>query len=772
MKRLLISLPVIILLAFVSMCFAADTVPSDIKQPGTQPQETSDLSSFDKCYTCHGKYNTTVEPTHNWRGSMMANAGRDPLFWAAFAIAEQDFDGAGDFCIRCHSVRGWLEGRFIPTDGSGLDAVDADGVECDFCHRLTNPDNSEHIGVQFFPYLANDFGDPVSDPSNVIGYYGSGMTSIWNEKGKLGLYTDASARHRYYQSLFHSDVDFCGTCHDVSNPAVGNLAPNSGTQSTADPVFADGTHGGPVDGKAAFNNLPYKYGIVQRTFSEYKASLLSKTLVTDYFTLPRDLRKGATEAAYENAWGAGNGGNYADGKLRYFSCQTCHMRPINAQGSNKEGVKIRKDLPLHDMTGGNYWMPDAITYLDGQGKLRLGGGLTNDQILAMNDGKTRARKQLSQAVSLSVTGNTLKVINLTGHKLVSGYPEGRRMWLNIKWYDESNNVLREDGEYGPMTVNIGGTPTQVDTILNLHDENTRIYESRYGITQDWATALLEFHPSDLALSYDRITGEPDLTLGQLAASLPGTQHETFHLVLNNTVVKDNRIPPYGMSYEEARERNVLPVPQNQYGGTPGGTYNYWDEVILDPPSGAAYATIDMLYQPTSWEYIQFLSLANNGQNTFLADQGVNMLDAWMNTGMAQPFIMATASWDSSPEPPPVVVVLDLLTTWSVDKNENLAIETGAFKPRDTVGIVARVIDYDDESFITGAQVFLMILDPDGNVEVYLQGFSDNSGTAVMKWQTDKNTAIGTHTVRVAAVIISDYWFLATASVITAQFNVQ
>ncbi|NIP65798.1 MAG: hypothetical protein GTN96_15405, partial [Gammaproteobacteria bacterium] len=60
---------------------------------------------------------------------------------------------------------------------------------------------------------------------------------------------------------------------------------------------------------------------------------------------------------------------------------------------------MRKDLPLHDMTGGNYWMPQAIQYLDSLGKLRLGGGLTSTQIAALNDGIPRAHKQLAQAAT-------------------------------------------------------------------------------------------------------------------------------------------------------------------------------------------------------------------------------------------------------------------------------------------------------------------------------------------------------------------------------------
>jgi hypothetical protein len=31
------------------------------------------------------------------------------------------------------------------------------------------------------------------------------------------------ATHQFLQSQFHRSVDFCGTCHDVSNPVVGDL---------------------------------------------------------------------------------------------------------------------------------------------------------------------------------------------------------------------------------------------------------------------------------------------------------------------------------------------------------------------------------------------------------------------------------------------------------------------------------------------------------------------------------------------------------------------
>jgi hypothetical protein len=201
----------------------------------------------------------------------------------------------------------------------------------------------------------------------------------------------------------------------------------------------------PVELKAAFNNPPYKYGIVERTFSEWKAGALDDMDVRNFPNLPADLQvqSGALNMAYQSALLAG--GTYEDGTVRTFSCQSCHMRPDIGEGCNKAGVLTRSDLPKHDLTGGNYWMWPLIQYQDREGTLRLGGGLTQLQIEAMDAGRQRGEDQLKMAASLEVTGNTVKVTNLTGHKLISGYPEGRRMWLNIKWYDANGTLVREDG---------------------------------------------------------------------------------------------------------------------------------------------------------------------------------------------------------------------------------------------------------------------------------------------------------------------------------------
>src|SRR4030042_1960532 len=118
---------------------------------GTQPPLAKALKPPSGC-GCHQNYDAinNLEPWDNWAGMMMAQSGRDPLFWASLDVANHDVTDAGDFCIRCHSPVGWLGGRSEPpggsTDGGGLlgilDGIDADfdGLTCHFCHRyMINP---------------------------------------------------------------------------------------------------------------------------------------------------------------------------------------------------------------------------------------------------------------------------------------------------------------------------------------------------------------------------------------------------------------------------------------------------------------------------------------------------------------------------------------------------------------------------------------------------------------------------------------------------------
>jgi hypothetical protein len=649
------------LVVFVSLVLAADTVPTDVEQPGTQPGEGPAISTNCSCH--YGTENPEIEPGYGWEGGMMSLAMKDPIFWATVAVAEQDFlpgadpatrGGVGDLCLRCHGPTGWRNGNSTPTDGSAYVRDEERSVECEHCHLMVNPDQPVNIPgtveAQTAPYEA-------FDPDTGEGYHGSGQYVLNDDGGtRLGPYAETSATHAFYQSAFIRSGEFCGTCHDVSNPAVGDLAHNNGAGIPLDSGFS-GVPGSPVDGKAAFNHMPYAYGVVERTYSEWKASALDDYRVDQYLSLPPDLQHptGALDLAFHRAFDVvppeanPNRPNYEDGTVRYFTCQTCHMAASTGVGCAKSGAPTRYDLARHDQTGGGYWMPDVVLYQRDNDMLRF-GDVAADQEAAMQAGKSRAAAWLTAAAALDVeqSANDLhvRITNLTGHKLLSGYPEGRRMWMNVKWFDAGGLLVGEEGAYGPIgrTVDdLAGTPHEVESLLDL--EHTIVFQAEPGMDQEWAAQLLALgYDPQLPVNYDRMTDAVGATLGDLGAQAPGYMEHSFHFVLNNVMIHDQRIPPYGFDRDEAELRSCLPVPETLYGNPdPGGSYEHWYDAYLPVPAGAVSAEVRLYYQQTSWEYIQFLWLANDGASEFLGLEGVNMLDAWLNTGMSPPLEMALAT---------------------------------------------------------------------------------------------------------------------------------
>ncbi len=95
------------------------TTLEDFKVGGSPwGQNYQEFLSSENCGLCHGSYDENILIMKPWQGSMHAQAGRDPLFFACLAISEQDAAGVGDFCMRCHVPRAWLNGRASETDGS------------------------------------------------------------------------------------------------------------------------------------------------------------------------------------------------------------------------------------------------------------------------------------------------------------------------------------------------------------------------------------------------------------------------------------------------------------------------------------------------------------------------------------------------------------------------------------------------------------------------------------------------------------------------------
>jgi hypothetical protein len=508
---------------------AVSTTLNDFFMPGSQPGQSGNLETPDKCDNCHGGYDLAVEPAFNWRGSMMAQSMRDPLFLACLAIANQDAPESGDLCIRCHAPDGWLNGRSVPTDGSALNNNDRQGVQCDFCHKLVKP---SYIGVNPFPADADYTSGTYSSDQSYLGTLtmippqsGNGMYIAHSANAKRGPFVDAAARHQMHYSPFHSESDICGTCHDVSNPVFTH---------TGEPVIGQDMNSKSYD--------TYKMLPVERTYSEWKMSTYASAGVS----------------------GTPFGGN----KATVSTCQDCHMRDVSGYGANKKGIPYRNDLPLHDMTGGNTFIPDLVAQL-------FPGEVNID---ALQAGKQRALFMLQNAATMNLdvhknsdgTFNAaVSVINETGHKLPSGYPEGRRIWVNLQAYNSQGNLVYESGAYNQETA-------------ELQMEGAKIYEIKLGMTPEVAQAA-------------GITGLPP-------------SGESFHFVLNNKVVKDNRIPPRGFTNSNF-EKIQSPVVAYTYAD---GQYNDLTGYTL--PADAYHIRARLLYQTVSKEYADFLKSENRTNN--------------------------------------------------------------------------------------------------------------------------------------------------------------
>ena len=517
------------------------TTLRDMDLSGTQQLEGAILADPDaECASCHGNYDTDHEPWSNWRGSMMGQAARDPLFLAALAIAEQDAPSSGDLCIRCHSPGGWQEGRSTDTSGGQLTAKDRQGVQCDFCHRM--------VDFEYVPGVSPvEDVDVLEEVSPLPFQYGNGQ--FINDPGgsKRGPYSDVTEEgHLVIDSPFHRSADLCGTCHDVSNPVFEKSGPGT---------YAPGGFDAEHEDQDLRNMFP-----IERTFSEWQKS--------EY----------ATSGVYAPEFA----GNKTDGIVS--TCQDCHMPDVSAHGANLPSAPLRADLALHDLTGGNTFVLDILPDL-------FPGEVDVAQLQAA---KLRATSMLQRAASLDLTLDapslTVRVTNETGHKLISGYPEGRRMWLNVQGFDASGAKVFESGAYNAATA------------VLTEDAQAKVYEIKPGLSPALAAAL----------------------------GLPAGP--SFHFVLNDTVTFDNRIPPRGFTNGTFQEIQSAPV---EYAYADG---QYWDDTAYDLPDTVASVTVRLYYQTLSKEYVEFLRDENDTNSA-----GQDLYDAWVAQGRSQPVLMAEAT---------------------------------------------------------------------------------------------------------------------------------
>ena len=179
------------------------------------------------------------------------------------------------------------------------------------------------------------------------------------------------------------------------------------------------------------------------------------------------------------------------------------------------------------------------------------------------------------------------------------------MWLNVQYLDANGAAIDELGSYDWSTA-------------TLDEASTQVWQCKQGVSQSVADAA-----------------------GVDAG-------ESFHLVLCNEVVIDNRIPPVGFTNAGFDAIRALPV---------GATYadgQHWSDAAFAIPTGAEQAVVTLYFQTTTREMMEFLRDAN-----VTDDRGQIAYDAWVARGKSAPVIMDSTT-----------IALDPVTSIPGDLNDD------------------------------------------------------------------------------------------------------
>ncbi|MBL9119688.1 MAG: hypothetical protein JNL80_07230 [Phycisphaerae bacterium] len=577
------------------------TTAADFIMPGTQPTDDpyllNPITVSSSCTYCHSDYNAATAPFDTWAVSLMGQSARDPIWQAALTIANQDANGVGEICIRCHSPGAWLAGRASTGTTDEFLPEDWDSINCAFCHRMVNPILGPDSAVAYPGDPANPDDEIIADlvKANQLPFgAGDGRYVVDPADARRGPFDDVplnlhglsiiGEQIKLVASPFHKKSELCGTCHDVSNPVYMKQK--------------NGTYGlGRLNAPHPTQN-PHDMFPEQRTYSEWALSEFASDGVV----------------FADNRFG---GPDHPTGVMS--SCQDCHM-PVTNGGACAFADSppfFYRDVAAHSFSGSNSWVMSAI-------KTQLGEdaewfGLTQERVDASI---ARNIQMLRDASDMEVTqsGNQVKirVINQTGHKLPTGYPEGRMMWLNVKFLNAKDQVIDEVGgyDYDNAEADLAGT---------------KVWEAIHGI--------------DAAIA--KATGLPEG---------PSTR-----LALANTKYKDNRIPPRGYN---AKSFAAVGAP------VIGATYadgQYWDDTFFTIPSGAAKTIVTLYYQTSTKEYMEFLR-----DDNLTDDRGQTAYDLWATHGKSAPVDMDSAQLTLAP------VVLGDLNGDGFVNGADLAILLGAW----------------------------------------------------------------------------------------------
>jgi hypothetical protein len=614
MKRPSVFLFLAVIFGIAVLAIGAAISENDSTQPrgaptGTVNSQDQPLDPVEDGFRAPARFDREFEgefdsrnPYRDWVGGLMANATRDPGFFATLNVANRDLiefirhlsdedlatflaanklDGdvervggvggdfeclsdecieasspedllpvAADLCLRCHTPAGWMEAHSEPATaafpflkgqfwGAAFPEMPAGGL------GIAGQSEAEMEGVQCdFCHRAIDNFKRVSNYDGSTMIAGNGGFFVELENPFDGL-NDVPLPKGDEAETFQKSAFLCGTCHDVTNPFL--TTQTEGVDEMLHPL--------------------------ERTFTEW------------YWSGFRDKKP----------------------------CQECH-KPMRFVGAQSWLLYPGLDDLWGDVD--QQWIDSGID-------------LTTSKAVAMEDGmkenrrfmKTCAKLQFVHSQKKAPAGGdvtvTVRVTNRAGHKLPTGYGEGRQMWIHIEAVDKKGRLIFENGQLD-------------ESGALVRDGQTKVYEQK--IEADG------YHEDVIA--------EGD---------------EEFHFVLLNKIVKDNRIPPKGFNKDAYQADGAFIVPEDTYADGQNWDETSYTFTLPGEDSENVRVTAKLYYQTFNKEYIEFLeshdterteadggrarNLPAGGMYAGSSTWGEALETMWEDAGETRTVEMAKAKWE-------------------------------------------------------------------------------------------------------------------------------
>ncbi|MBK6683674.1 MAG: hypothetical protein IPG45_04320 [Deltaproteobacteria bacterium] len=288
---------------------------------------------------------------------------------------------------------------------------------------------------------------------------------------------------------------------------------------------------------------------------------------------------------------------------RNQTCIACHMERV--EGAAVLGGGTYSNLHVHGFVGGNSFAVKAIQMLNPTLPI---GPESEEVVRWVARSLARSAELTIETPKIEAYGGRefelpVKLLNKTGHKLPSGYPEGRRVYLevNLLMPGQAPQVL--SGQWNTTTGDL------------VPDPQLRTYETQHGRYED------------------------------------GVSTRTHHLLLMNQIISDTRIPPEGFRPSAG---DMVPMGRDYGAAAP---YRHWDEFAYKftapEVTGPVQATLVVRakYQVIDGELYRFLTETAAG-----TPEADDLMLVYQALDKAPPELIDTASvaleLTVAPAPPP------------------------------------------------------------------------------------------------------------------------